>query len=141
MLGENIRLHTANGIVDKRKATVHSVRIGGIEVRNVAGTVDERPSCDKGVSGGNDRSEEALRDGRQGAADHGHAERWSCTAAHVQSSGGCSGGMWSLLLLSLLVVRRTHVGLAARRSWPRAGGHGGAVMGRSLLNDHGLFCF
>ena len=49
VLAEDIRLHTANGIVVTRRATVESVRVGGIEVRNIASAVDERPSCDKGV--------------------------------------------------------------------------------------------
>jgi clan AA aspartic protease (TIGR02281 family) len=49
ILGESVELRTANGVITSRRATVRSVRIGGIEVRNVAAVVDGRRQCDTRV--------------------------------------------------------------------------------------------
>jgi clan AA aspartic protease (TIGR02281 family) len=52
-LGDRLYLSTANGIIPARYTTVASVRIGGIEVRNVAAVVDDPsvPCADRALVG------------------------------------------------------------------------------------------
>jgi clan AA aspartic protease (TIGR02281 family) len=113
VLGEHVRLRTANGIVTNRMTIVQSVRIGAIEVRNVAGTVDEREKCDERMLVGmtvlsklhvtleNDRLILVARSGT--AARAGPIELWVL------------GAGWAVLLFSLLIVRQPYRGLARSR--------------------------
>jgi clan AA aspartic protease (TIGR02281 family) len=113
-LGESVNLATANGVITARRATVRSLRIGGIEVRDVTAVVDERSQCDKGVLVGlsvlrklNLRLYGEILSLSTSPAGPGSVEWWLL------------GGLWSGLLVSLLLARRPRLRVSLTRSWQR----------------------
>jgi clan AA aspartic protease (TIGR02281 family) len=130
VLGEEVRLHTANGIITSHKTMVQSVRIGDIEVRNVAATVDARPSCDKGVLVGMtvlSKLHMTVDKDRLILAARG-------IDAAEKGVWWLLGGVWSVLLLSLMVVRQPCRNLRQLRLLRRDGVAMQTFAGRSFFD-------
>jgi clan AA aspartic protease (TIGR02281 family) len=133
VLTDHVRLKTANGVIINRKATVQSVRIGSLEVRNVVAVVDERPSCDKEVLVGMS----VLRQLHMTVDQERLTLRARSSEAALQPNDGVRwllGGLCSVLLVLLIIVRRMRASLGQRRPWAHQTTAGAPLRFRSFFD-------